>query len=163
MVQPHTSTEPGVWKAVIDGVLYGSDAEVATWIKERLGVSAPIAVAYVGFGIVEDDQLVGGVCYWNYQGGRIRDICCTVALADDVTLRRAAVVKILEYPFEQLGLPRVTAYIHFDNQRAIEQAIKMGFKLEGRMRQAGPDGADVGMFGLLASECPIWLQRGKAA
>lgn len=162
-VAPHTSAEAGVWKAVIDGVLYGSDSEVAVWINDRMGVTTPVAIPFVAFGIIEADQMVGGVSYWNFQDGAMRDICCSVALADDVNLKRATVVKLLEYPFDQLRLPRITAYIALDNQRAIEQALKMGFKLEGRMRQAAQGGGDIGLFGLLASECPIWLQRGAAA
>ena len=108
-VAPHTSADPGVWKAVVDGVLYGSDAEVAVWIKERMGVSLPTAIPFVAFGVIEENQIVGGAMFWNYYAGRINDISVTVALADDVHLKRDVVVKLLEYPFGQLALPRMSA------------------------------------------------------
>ena len=105
---PHASSEPGVWQAVIDGVLYGSDAEVAVWIKERLGVTtAPTAIPFIALGIVEGNQIVGGAMFWNHYDGEVRDISVTVALADDVQLARKTVVKLLEYPFGDLGLPRI--------------------------------------------------------
>lgn len=161
---PHASSEPGVWQAVIDGVLYGSDAEVAVWIKERLGVTtAPTAIPFIALGIVEGNQIVGGAMFWNHYDGEVRDISVTVALADDVQLARKTVVKLLEYPFGDLGLPRITALIQMSNTRAIDQALKIGFKLEGRMRRATRDGGEVGIFGLLADECAIWQRRDAPA
>ena len=159
---PHTSSEAGVWKCVVDGVLYGSDAEVAVWIKDRMGTSVPTTIPFVAFGIIENDQMVGGVAYWNYYDGEMRDITVTVALADDVNVKRQTVEKLLAYPFEQLKLPRITAFINMGNARAVEQAMKIGFRLEGRMRKAAQDGGDIGIFGLLASECQIWTQRRTA-
>ena len=67
------------------------------------------------------------------------------------------------YPFVQLGLRRVTAFVPATNERALKLDRHLGFVYEGRMREAGPDGEDMIVLGLLKSECRFYGQEVQAA
>lgn len=62
---------------------------------------------------------------------------------------------LMKYAFDQMNLHRITLYVHDFNARAIRAYEKVGFQLEGRMRQAHyMDGAytDVLVMGLLKED-----------
>lgn len=56
--------------------------------------------------------------------------------------------EILDYPFNQLGYNRITARIRAGNIKSQNLAKKLGFVLEGVMREAY-NGEDVYIYGLL--------------
>lgn len=68
-----------------------------------------------------------------------------------------AIRKLLEYPFVQLGVGRVTALCSSDNTRSISMNARLGFKTEGVMRNGFGDN-DVVIMGMLRSEADRWLQ-----
>lgn len=59
------------------------------------------------------------------------------------------------YPFRQLGLSRVTAYVPAKNTAALMLDLRLGFKPEGRMVEAMGDD-DLIVLGMLRRECK-WL------
>ena len=162
-------------KMIVEGVLYGADAMVAAWVTERLGVGL-VEVPFVAFGILPEAiadakvseslpvALIGGAMFFNHSNvpGR-RDIYCAVAV-DDIGAGRIPVVqRILQYPFGELNLPRVSAEISMANDRAVRQAKNLGFVLEGRKRHAADDGTDIGLFGLYRETSEFWKRRRAAA
>ena len=66
---------------------------------------------------------------------------------------------LFAYPFFQLGLRRVTAVIRADNQRSLEQTRRMGFRVEGLLRNWYPDCHGI-LHGLLREECK-WVANLK--
>jgi RimJ/RimL family protein N-acetyltransferase len=162
--------KPGVY----DGVLYGFDSEVAVWVNERLG-GGLVPTLYRAFGVLAEGitelpepgtlpgKLIAGAYFWGYTNeGGYSDIWVSVAVDDIASARPSVFRKILAFPFAQCGVRRISAEIDTFNTRAIEQAQKLGFKIEGTKRQMGPGGRDVVLLGLLADECPFW-QPSKAA
>jgi RimJ/RimL family protein N-acetyltransferase len=69
---------------------------------------------------------------------------------------RAFIRAMFDYPFRQLECARITAPVADGNSQAIRFLEKLGFKLEGRLRKAMPDGRDRLIFGILKEECK-WL------
>ena len=67
------------------------------------------------------------------------------------------------YPFVQLKLRRVTAFVPSSNEQALKLDRHLGFIYEGRMREAGPDGEDVIVLGLLRRECRFYGQEEQSA
>lgn len=66
-----------------------------------------------------------------------------------------AAIAILGWAFQNLALHRVEALIHPDNVASIQFAEKLGFQMEGRMRQTALWGGayhDMLIFGLLQGE-----------
>ena len=66
---------------------------------------------------------------------------------------------VFRYPFVQLNLRRVTGFVPADNEPALKLDLHLGFRYEGRMRQAGPDGQDVIVLGMLRKECRFYGQQ----
>lgn len=146
---------------VVDNVLTGADAHVAAWVEQKLGGDT-VDVPFYAIGITgEGGALIGGAYFYNYRSGDANDICCAVAVEDGNTISRDVLRKILSYPFGQLSLPRISIEIDESNQRAIEQADIIGFKLEGRKRRAGKGGGDILLMGLLRDECKFWSEQPK--
>jgi RimJ/RimL family protein N-acetyltransferase len=59
---------------------------------------------------------------------------------------------IMGLAFDQLELSRLTGPTRGSNERALKIAEKWGFKVEGTLRKAFPDGDDCYLFGLLREE-----------
>ena len=57
----------------------------------------------------------------------------------------------LRYPWT-LGCNRITVIIRKDNRAARKFAVRLGFKQEGKLRKAAPDGTDMFIYGLLEGE-----------
>lgn len=152
-----------------DGLVYGADAEVATWCNMRLG-GGLVAQLFVAIGVLQEgvgpadvtaetlpDVLQAAAYFWGHQNDDdMSDICCAVVSDNIETATPAKIRAVLDYPFGQLKCRRITAEIDLSNDRAVRQAQKLGFKLEGRKRRAAAGGREMGVFGLLPDECPIW-------
>lgn len=162
---------PAQTRAIVDGVLYGCDAQVAVWVNERLGLGA-VEVPFRAFGILPEaivdgeaaedmpKRLIGGAYFYNWVStpGR-RDIYCAVAV-DDIGAGRIPVIqRILQFPFGELDLPRISAEISLSNERAVRQAKNLGFVLEGRKKHIADDGSEWGQFGLYRATCEFWKRR----
>lgn len=155
---------------VVDGVLYNMDAAVAAWTNEQLGGGIVPTLARA-FGVLQEgisdiptvaeipSKLIAGAYYFNHYDpadGGVSDITVAVAVNDIAASRPEVFRAILMFPFGQLKCRRISAEIDLSNDRAVRQAQKLGFMLEGRKRKAGKLGGDVGMFGLLPEECQFW-------
>lgn len=163
-----------------EGVVTGADDIVMVWTQEKLGGGLMTAPA-VAIGLVHPNipdhivdrlnlpqQLAVGVVFFNHQAGSgvagedVSDIMVSVATANFDPRHYPQVEKILRYPFEFWKMRRITAEIEDGNKRSVSQAKLLGFKHEGTKRQAGPNGRDILVFGLLPDECPFWKRRSAA-
>ena len=78
---------------------------------------------------------------------------CMVHIAGEGNwLSRTAMGVFLAYPFLDLKVRRVTGLIEKSNKRSRKLAEWLGFKYEGCLRRAGPDGSNVILYGLLPEE-----------
>lgn len=88
---------------------------------------------------------------------------CQVHLCSDGSRRwmnRAYLVACFAYPFIQLGQRRITGLVPASNESAIRLNLHFGYVIEGRLRQAMPDGSDLLVMGMLRKECrfiPQWM------
>lgn len=150
-------------------LIYGADAEVATWVNERLG-GGTVDTPFIGIGVLhhqcraqevnEHDlpyQLVAGAYFYNeHLDGSASDIEAAVAADDIAAGDREVVRQVLSYPFGERRHRRITVQVEASNERAIRQAQKMGFRIEGRKRKMAGPNEDVIIMGLLPEECPFW-------
>lgn len=132
----------------IDGVLYGADQLVARYVNDLCGAGFEPGNVDAALGILGPDGLIGGVVFSNHLA-RL-DITVTVACQSIMCGHPRIIARILAYPFEQLGLQRVTAEIEASNLRSLRNARAMGFVEEGVKR-----GTDVVVLGLLRDEFPF--------
>nr|WP_295467466.1 N-acetyltransferase [Mesorhizobium sp.] len=69
---------------------------------------------------------------------------------------REFMVVAAAYPFVQCRFPRVSAIVAATNRLSLVFVQHYGFKPEGVLREAGPGGEDIRLFGMLRRECR-WL------
>jgi ribosomal-protein-alanine N-acetyltransferase len=70
---------------------------------------------------------------------------------------REALTVALDWGFEHMALNRIEAQVHSDNAASLKSVEKLGFVLEGRIRQAGfwlGQYHDLLQYGLLRSDYP---------
>lgn len=83
---------------------------------------------------------------------------CEVSFVSDGTKRWVTPgisVELLSAPFKVFGMPRVVCRVAADDTDTQIFALRLGFKIEGRMRAAMPDGSDAVYFSMLKSEQPL--------
>ena len=86
---------------------------------------------------------------------------CWIHVVSDGTARwmtREFILRVFAYPFVQLQYPRLSAFVSERNTRSRQFCESFGFSREGTLRQAGEEGEDIIMFGMLRSECR-WLPQ----
>lgn len=110
-------------------------------------------------GLVRDGRLVAGVIYNNYSA---KNVYAHIGADQGCKwMTKQFLFAMFDYPFNELGLHRVTALIRATNSRAIEFAENLGFTEEGLMRHYFIDD-DAVIYGLLRDKCRF-LEMRKAA
>lgn len=99
-------------------------------------------------GRLKDGQLIGGVLYEDYTKA---NVVCHIA-GDEGWATKGFLRLIFDYPFNQLGVKRITAPVHSDNVKSILLMHRLGFTLEATLAQAIPDG-DLLIYRMFRSEC----------
>ena len=123
---------------------------VAHWVGEQIGKDIEWGPCEAIGVADEEDNLIGGVVFSNYQPhfGNI-EVSFASIRRDWLTPR--LITGILSYPFSQLGVRRITCLSPKRNRSARQFLKKFGFVEEGNIRGGfGTD--DMIISGLLASE-----------
>ena len=102
----------------------------------------------------EDGTLQGGVVFTNVDGA---GVTMHSAGSSRAWLNRSFLRAVFSYPFKQLGCRRLTTLVREDNKHAQTIALKAGYKLEGLLRAAEPDGCGLLVYGMLPDECR-WIK-----
>jgi len=91
-----------------------------------------------GIGLIQGGQIIAGLVYENYNGRNIEMHIATDGSRQWMTryFRWAA----FDYPFNQLGVERVTAVTASSNIPALQLNDRLGFKTEAVLVGAHPDG-----------------------
>lgn len=110
-----------------------------------------------GIGVSIDGEIVGGVVYSDFNGA---NICMHVA--SDGTKRwmqKRALWMWFDYPFNQCGVKRVSAFVGEKNTESRRLCERVGFKLEARLKGAHPTG-DMLIYRMFKNDCK-WIQHEK--
>lgn len=125
---------------------------IGSWVAQRLpdrtdfGPSNAIA-------LVRGGRITVGVVYNNFLWP---NICMTVAAErGSMWPSHQFLHHAFAYPFEQLGCRRVTALVASRNMASRKLCERLGFKLEGELRNSLSDDNEL-IYGLLKEECR-WL------
>lgn len=108
---------------------------VGPWVCERAG-GTWVPGRGTAIGKVKDGQLVAGVLYEDYNGA---NVVCHIAGNPGWACRQFLGL-IFDYPFNQLGVRRITVPVDSTNAASIKLVEHMGFALESTLTQATPDG-----------------------
>lgn len=108
---------------------------VVEWVEKRLGCAFPPST---GIGWQEGGELVAGVAYNDFNGV---NICMHVAAVPGKRwMRREYLKTCFDYPFNQLGVKRITGWVAEGNKEARKFDEHLGFVLETTLSDAHPTG-----------------------
>ena len=100
----------------------------------------------------ETGEVLGVVVYTRFSKTNCE---MSVAAASPKFLSRKNLRVFFGYPFHQLSQKRVTAVVEVTNQHSYKFNRRLGFQVEGKLRQWFPSGDGI-VMGLLKEECK-WL------
>lgn len=121
-------------------------------------MGAPPSADYEAIGVIRAGVLIGGVIYSEYReiAPDVHDMRMHCA-GDPGWLTRATLRAFFGYPFNQLGCIRVTATVARANRRALDMNRRLGFAIEGTIRDGYGPGRDGLLLGMLRRECR-WIE-----
>jgi L-amino acid N-acyltransferase YncA len=133
---------------------------VAAYVASRIKHQEPFVVGYEALGAIDSQgRLIGGFVYSELRetpGGGSIAICA--AGERDWLSRGNLKVFLGSYPFGQLGVHRIQAMVAKSNIRARHVIERLGFKNEGKVREALGPGRDAILYGLLRHESR-WIRE----
>jgi hypothetical protein len=125
--------------------------EAGLWVATQIdGCYVPGTTA---IGLKRDDQFSAGVLYEQWNG---RSLVAHIAVKGRMT--PAFLAAIFDYPFNVCGAHKIICPIPSDNFASITLARKMGFRQEGRIKDAAPNG-DIRIFTLARLHCRFLEDR----
>ena len=128
------------------------DAEILLpWMQERLG-SNPVMSPARFIGYVNADGAVTASCSFNEYTGS----CITVCLAVDV-MSKDFMHTICDYPFNQLKVKQVLAYVAENNHASRRLIERVGFELVAIIPHVHADGGQC-IYTMDREQCK-WLEK----
>ncbi|KQV27846.1 hypothetical protein ASC97_05625 [Rhizobium sp. Root1203] len=134
-------------------VVYAPGEEMVSWAESRISNCRFRDDAYA-IGMRDEAGYLGVVVF-----DAFTTTGCWISVASNGSknwLTREFILRVFAYPFVQLLYPRLNAFVSVNNQASIDFCEGFGFSREGLMREAGSDGEDLIVFGMLRRECR-WL------
>lgn len=137
-------------------IIYGETQRLKEWAVEHYQEAAADDDTHA-IGLEDDAGNLQAVVLYNC----FAPPSCSMHVVSDGRRRwlsREFLAHVFAYPFIQLGLSRVTAYVPAKNTQALMMDMRLGFQVEGRMVEAMPDD-DLIVLGMLSRNCK-WLPEG---
>lgn len=143
---------------MVGPVLFGADDLVRAFVQARIPEARDNGFGpSTALGVVRDGKLLGGVVYSNFNG---HDIHASYAFDSPAWASKAVLRILFGYPFNQLGVVRMTAVIGRKNKHARKMIERLGFKLEGVHPLAADGRQDAISYGLRRDKCR-WIANKK--
>jgi len=139
----------------LNQLICGRDEELAQWAEEHFPDCAPLSRPLTSIGVASPDgDIMGVAIFHNY---RQNDIEITFITATPRWATQGVIRGILDYPFRQLGVLRMTAITTKSNKKARKLLTGLGFVLEGVHPHASKDLTSACTYGLYAKNAEKWL------
>lgn len=130
-------------------VIYGEEEHLLPWAQERVGVTFRDDARTIG--LERRGALAAVVVFDNFS-----ETDAYIHIASDGSrawMNKELLLATFAYPFNQLGLLRLTGLVAADNADALAFDENLGFVREGYHPKAGPGGKDLVSLGLLRENC----------
>lgn len=129
-----------------------NDPRAGEWVREKIPKVAQWTDGFKSLAALENGELRGAVIYDAFTP---HDCCIHVRLDKPGCKARWVLKQVFGYPFDQLGLRRITGLVGKSNLKGQQLCSWLGFRFEGLKREGLGDEDEV-IFGMTRSECP-WL------
>lgn len=137
-------------------IIQDKTGEITRWVCQGLGYNTAWLDDYLTFGFEYEGKLVGGLILHDWRCGQ--DIWWTVYTVDKHWCNRRMLRQMFALVFCTLKCRRINILVSKSNVRSLNFVRRLGFKIEGLLRQYRENGEDCYFMGMLATECP-WLQK----
>ena len=124
-----------------------SGATVIEWVANRCEADPRCAQSAIGW--TRDNELTCGVFYEHHTG---KSITATIAVAPGAVFPKDFLWAIFDYPFVQLGVWKMLAYVAEANYKSQALVEKMGFVKEAVISDYYPDG-DLFIYSMTKQQC----------
>jgi RimJ/RimL family protein N-acetyltransferase len=141
------------WRGVV--ILAGQSERVRDWICSQIrDIYAKPERDYEAIGVVRGSEIIGGVLYHNYHeiAPGQHDIMMSAA-GHSGWLSKATLRIFFSYPFQALSCVRITTIAAKSNRKARSLNDRLGFKMEGVLRDGRGVGRDSVAYSMLKHEC----------
>lgn len=129
-------------------LVFNEAERIGSWAQARIPNFIGWSGYYQAIGREVDGELDAAVVYTNASP---TNVVASIVLERPLTRRFLHVV--FWYPFGQLRVPRITALVEEKNERSLCLCKRLGFMVEGKLREAAVGGGDVIVMGILRTEC----------
>ena len=109
----------------------------------------------IGIGWLKDGKLVAGVAYAEWNGPNI--VCHIASDQSKKWLTRQFLWTIFDYPFNQVGVKRITVCVGEGNKDSNRFVKHLGFELETTLKSAHPTG-DLLIWRMWKRDCQ-WISQ----
>ena len=123
-----------------------NDHSVGYWVAGKIDGSY-WAEKSRALGLIRDGQIVAGCIYENFNGRSV-----VVHLAIGGRLNAAFLAALFDYGFNVMGTEKAIAPVASANVRSVALVEHMGYRLEGKIEGARPDG-DILIYTMRKSDC----------
>ena len=135
-------------------IVLGHDAAVGRFAADRLGI--PIEPPFTPMGVVDDisNELIGAIIYNRYNRFDIE-----ISVYAPRAMNRRFIRAAFAYPFEQLGVLRLTARTKRSNKAMCRLLPRLGFVYEATLKHHfGPSrGDDAVLYRMTRAEAARWI------
>lgn len=104
-----------------------------------------------GLGLERDGELIAGVLYEGYNGHNVW--MHVAAIPGSRWMNRDFLRYCFRYPFNEMGVARVSGYVSSKNVEARRLDENLGFKPEAILKGAAHDGGDVIIYAMWREDC----------
>jgi RimJ/RimL family protein N-acetyltransferase len=112
-------------------VLYGHTEYIRAWVRSRIGVMAGADFGpSTALGVMDGSRLIAGAVFHDWQP-TFKTIQISCAADTPRWAKRGIMGELLSYPFDQIGVNRVTCITAMDDKRTRRFLDGLGMTLEG--------------------------------
>jgi RimJ/RimL family protein N-acetyltransferase len=132
----------------VKSIITRQDDRVAAFVASRIGMTGKFG-SCTSIGLEDDGQIVAGVLYCDYNQS---NVVCHIGAIGKHWMNREYLWFIFHYPFEQIGVKRITVVIEETNVASNEFVQHLGFELETTLKDAGRSG-DLLIYRMFKKDC----------
>lgn len=143
-------------------VITGHDELICRWVYQKVGgVYGPGCVG-IGLMDMKTRRLVAGVAYDGFNGSQV---LMHVRIDHRHALTREFCWIAFDYPFNQLGVKRITGLVDKTNKDARKLDEHLGFVQEAVLKCAAPSGKDLIVYRMFKDQCKFltWKPNGQTS
>jgi len=126
-----------------------NDPRASDWVKEKIPKVQSWMGEHKSLAALEEGEIIGAVVYDAFTP---YDCCIHVRLDKSGCKVPGVLKQVFGYPFEQLGLTRITGLVAKSNAKGMELCTWLGFTFEGVKEKALGDEDEV-IFGMTRENC----------